>query len=391
MLVRAAVLDAPRQPLVVRDLHLAPPGPGEVRVRIAASGVCHTDLSVQRGDVVLPTPMVLGHEGAGDVEAVGAGVDSVAAGDHVVLSFTPRCGRCYWCRRGEAHLCAAGDARYRGGLLDGTTRLSHARQPVFQMAMLGTFAEAAVVPAISVVPIAPEVPLDVAALIGCGVLTGVGAATNTAKITAGDTVAVVGCGTIGLNIVQGARLAGAARIVVIDAVAEKLSMARAFGATDTVDARDGDAIAAVRDLSEGRGADVVFEAAGVPATITAAVQMSRKGGQVILVGLPALDGLLSLLEHLYYSGRVVKACSYGSVDVLRDVPWLVDLYRRGALRIDELITERVTLGDVNDALADLGGRTAAVRRVIVHDLPAPASTADDESPSAGRTHPGGEA
>ncbi|MEO8693216.1 MAG: Zn-dependent alcohol dehydrogenase [Acidimicrobiales bacterium] len=367
MNIRAAILEAPGRDLVLRSLQLAAPGPGEVRVRIHASGVCHSDLSVQIGAVVLPTPMVLGHEGAGVVEAIGPGVSTIEPGDHVVLSFAPRCGRCFYCCRGESHLCERGQARFRGGLLDGTTRLSHNGEPVFQMAMLGTFAEAVVVPAMSVVAVARDLPLGVAALIGCCVLTGVGSALNTATIIAGDTVAVIGCGAVGLNAIQGARLAGAGHVIGVDTVADKLDIARRFGATMVIDASAVAPIDAVRDLTGGRGADVVFETAGTASTIGAAVQMSRKGGQVILVGLPALDGLPSILEHLYYSARIVKACSYGSVDVLRDVPRFVELYRCGRLKIDELITERIQLEDVNDALADLSASTRAVRRVITFD------------------------
>jgi Zn-dependent alcohol dehydrogenase len=237
------------------------------------------------------------------------------------------------------------------------------------MAMLGTFAEAVVVPAMSVVAVAPELPLGVAALIGCCVLTGVGSALNTADIIAGDAVAVIGCGAVGLNAIQGARLAGAGHVIAIDTVADKLEIARRFGATSVIDASAVAPIDAVRDLTEGRGADVVFETAGVAATIVSAVQMSRKGGQIILVGLPSLDGLPSILEHLYYNARIVKACSYGSVDVLRDVPRFVDLYRRGLLMIDELITERIQLDDLYDALADLYTSTGAVRRVVTFDSP----------------------
>lgn len=366
MQVLAAVLEQPNEDLVLRELDLAEPRAGEIRVRVGASGVCHSDLSVQRGAIALPTPIVLGHEGAGVVEATGPGVTEFVEGDHIVLSFAPRCGRCWFCNHGEPHLCELGEKRFSGGLLDGTTRFAMSGTAVNQMAMLGTFAEQIVVPAVSAVALPHDLPLDIGALIGCGVLTGIGSALNTATIAAGDTVAVVGCGGIGLNAIQGARIAGASQVVGVDTVPSKLAAATKFGATVVLDASEHSAVEAIRDATGGRGADVVIECAGTKATIIAAVQMARKGGQVILVGLPSLAEVPSILEHLYYNATTVKICSYGSADVARDVPLIVSLYQSGRLLIDELITERIQLADVNSALADLGSPTSAVRRVITY-------------------------
>ena len=366
--VRGAVLREVGRAMEVRDdLLLAPPRAGEVLVRVAASGVCHSDVSVQDGTVTLPTPIVLGHEGAGVVEQLGAGVVDANVGDHVVLSFTPMCGHCFHCVRDEGFLCDDGRNRFSGRLIDGTCRFSLDGHDVHQMAMCGTFAERTVVPASSLVRIPRDVPLHLAALLGCGVLTGVGAARNTARIRPGDRVAVVGCGGVGLNVVQGARLAGAGEILAIDPVGEKRALAVRFGATGTIDPDAGDPVEQVRDATGGYGADVVFEVVGRETTISQALDMTRRGGQFVLVGLPDLAHVPSVLERLYYSARSIAACSYGSVNVGRDVPWLIERYRNGELQLDELVTEQIGLDRINDAMADLTSRTTAVRRVVLFD------------------------
>ena len=369
--VRAAVLQAVGRQLEVRDdLRLDAPREGEVMVRIAASGICHSDVSVQDGSVPLPTPIVLGHEGAGVIEALGAGVEGLALGDHVVLSFTPMCGHCFHCVRDEGFLCDDGRNRFAGVLIDGTCRFWLDGHPLHQMAMCGTFAERTVVPASSVVPIARDIPLHLAALLGCGVLTGVGAACNTARIRSGDRVAVVGCGGVGLNVIQGARIAGAAAILAVDPVAEKRTMAIRFGATSVVDPDLGDPVEQVRAATDGRGADVVFEVVGREATINQALDMTRRGGQLVLVGIPDLARVPAVLERLYYSARTITACSYGSANVRRDVPWLIDRYLNGGLMLDELVTEEIGLERINDAMTDLASTTATVRRVIRFDAKA---------------------
>src|SRR4051794_9034755 len=287
-MVRAAVLTGLDQPLVVREgIEVGAPGSGEVRIRVAACGVCRSDLSMQDGTLPVPMPAVLGHEASAVVEEVGEGVVNVEPGDHVVVSWIPQCGSCFFCLRGQPQLCQSADVvLMAGGLLDGTPRLRLDGAPLFQMCGTGTFSEVTVVPATSVVPIPADVPLDVAALLGCAVLTGVGAALNAATIRPGDAVAVVGCGGVGLNIIQGARIAGAEVIVAVDVHPAKLAVAEAFGATHTVDAGSKDPANAVRDLTGQRGADVAFEALGQGATIAQAIEMTRRGGQAVLVGIP---------------------------------------------------------------------------------------------------------
>lgn len=366
----AAVHTEVDKPLEVRhDIEVADPGPGEVKIKIGASGVCHSDLSVQNGTIPLPTPIVLGHEGAGTVTALGEGVDGVAVGDQVVLSFVPSCATCYFCTHGQPFLCEKNAMAVMGGMLDGTTRLTSSGAPLHQMAFCGTFGEEAVVPAISVVKIPGDVPLKVAALIGCGVLTGVGAAMNTATIHEGDTVAVIGCGGVGLNVIQGAKLAGAGEIVAIDMFDSKLEMARQFGATTTVQVGEGgqDPMSAVQGASGGRGADVVFEVIGLGPTMDQAVNLARTGGEIVLVGVPRMDVFLSLpaaLTFLYFN-KSVKGCWYGSADVRHDVPKLLGLYAEGKLKLDELISREIGLDGVNDAF-DAMQKGEVARSVIVY-------------------------
>jgi Zn-dependent alcohol dehydrogenase len=335
---------------------------------MVASGVCHSDLSMQNGTLPVPTPAVLGHEASAVVEEVGAGVTDLAPGDHVVVSWIPQCGACFFCLRGQPELCQASDVvLLAGGLLDGTPRLRLDGAPLFQMCGTGTFCEVTVIPAVSAVKIADDVPLDVAALLGCAVLTGVGAVLNTADVRPGDAVAVVGCGGVGLNVVQGARIAGADVIVAIDVNPAKLEMAEALGATATVDASRVEPVNAVRDLTGQRGADVAFEALGQAGTIDQVLEMTRRGGQAVLVGIPRMDVVLSVpaMLGIVLAQRTVKGCWYGSADIRRDVPRLVDLYRTGQLHLDELISRRIDLADVNDAL-DAMTSGGLARSVIVY-------------------------
>ena len=367
--MKAAVLNGLEQPMELRDdVEIESPHAGEVKIRVGASGVCHSDLSVQNGTIPLPTPIVLGHEGAGVVEEVGEGVDGLAPGDHVVLSFVPNCGTCYTCSRGQGFLCENSGAASSGGLIDGTTRLTSQGSPLFQMAMLGTFGESAIVPAISTVKIDQDVPLKVAALIGCGVLTGVGAALNTADIREGDQIAVIGAGGVGLNVIQGAKVAGAGEIIAIDQFDHKLDLAKDFGATQTIKVEEGvDPVAAVMDLT-GRGADVAFEVIGLGPTMEQAIGMIRPGGEAVLVGVPRLDVFLNLHAGLtfLYTAKTVKGCWYGSSNVHEDVPKLLDLYRDGKLKLDELISKEIGLGDIDAAFAAMQSGEVA-RSVIVHD------------------------
>ena len=331
--------------------------------------MCHSDLSVQNGTIPLPTPIVLGHEGAGIVEEIGEGVTRVAVGDHVVLSFVPACGECYMCTHEPGlPVREVGAPRPPAGLLDGTTRLTSQGAPLHQMACLGTFGPTPSCPEISTVKIPDDVPLDVAALIGCGVLTGVGAALNTANIAPGDTVAVIGCGGVGLNVIQGARIAGATTIIAIDMFDSKLEMAKEFGAT-AHGQRVRRATRSPRPLAvNGRGADVAFEVIGLGATMEQAINTARPGGEVVLVGVPRMDVMLELNAAFtwLYLAKTIKGCWYGSSNVYEDVPKLLELWRNGDLKLEELISKEIDVEHVNEAFADMQAGTVA-RSVIVHE------------------------
>jgi NDMA-dependent alcohol dehydrogenase len=349
---KAAVCVGLNEPLEIQDLDLDAPHAGEIRLRMGASGVCHSDLSIQNGTLMGALPMVLGHEGAGVVEELGEGVTGLEVGDHVVVSWVPQCGQCFFCQRGQGFLCEAGQmAMVTGGLLDGTTRFSRNGEPIKQMACSGTFSEQAIIPAIGAVKIPKDVPLEIGALIGCGVLTGVGAALNTANIRPGDTVAVVGCGGVGLNVIQGAKIAGAEEIIAIDMLANKLDMAKQFGATTLVNAGDGDPVAQVMDLTEQRGVDVAFEVIGLKQTIEQTLMMTRRGGEAILVGVPRMEVMLELPAFfgVVLMSKSIKGCWYGSSNVQKDVPRLLEYYKSGELKLDELISRRIRVDDVNDA------------------------------------------
>ncbi|MEO6121167.1 MAG: zinc-binding dehydrogenase [Acidimicrobiales bacterium] len=366
---RAAVLVGTGQPLEIRgDLEVAAPAAGEVLVRMAASGVCHSDLSARDGDMLVPTPVVLGHEGAGVVEAVGPGVTAPALGDHVVVGWLAQCGRCFFCVGGQAHLCErATTSLASGAMSDGTTRLRSQGAPLFQMGGAGTFAELAVVAATATVAVDRDLDLGLAALLGCAVITGTGAALRTARIEPGAAVAVIGCGGVGLNVIQGARIAGAARIIALDAHREKLELAAAFGATDAVDVTAGDAVSAVMALTGQRGADVAFEVVGIQRTIDQAIAMTRRGGQAVLVGVPALDVVVNVPAFfgLVLAAKTVAGCWYGSSTARDEVPRLVALYRSGQLLLDELVSQTVELDGVNDALERLRAGSGA-RTIIRH-------------------------
>ena len=374
-MVRAAVMAGVGRPLEIRtDVVVEDPHPGEVQVRMVASGVCHSDLSARDGVMMMPTPVVLGHEGSGVVERVGAGVTRMQPGDHVVVAWVPQCGTCFYCSRSQGHLCEGANVTLAsGGLLDGTTRLTSAGAPLYQMAATGTFSELAVVPETGVVKVPDDLDLIAAALLGCSVLTGVGAAVNTARIAEGDTVAVVGCGGVGLNVVQGARIKGAGQIIAVDTNPAKLDLATRFGATVVVDASSVDPVSGVMRLTGQRGADVAFEVVGLQRTIDQAITMTRRGGQAVLVGVPAMDVTVTLPAFfgLVLAGKTISGCWYGSSNVHRDIPELIDLYRRGSLMLDELVSRRIDLCDVNDALDAMAGGDLA--RSVVEHRPAAAT------------------
>lgn len=364
--MKAAVLPAVGKPLeVVDDVELADPREGEVRVRIHTTGVCHSDLSVKTGTIMIPLPAVLGHEAAGIVDAVGPGVRSVQPGDHVVLSFVPECGKCWFCLRGQPNLCEIATAGIvRGGLYDGQSPFSRAGKRVNQMTQCGTFAEATVVPEGGVIKVDADIPLEDAALLGCGVTTGVGAVLNTAKVEEGSSVAIVGAGGVGLNVVQGAVIAGAAQIIAVDLLESKLEMAKSFGATDVVDASSGDPVARVRELTSQRGVDYAFEVIGLAKTQDQAYRMTRRGGTVVFVGVPKMQEMFQVSGFLpVFEEKTIKGCWYGSARTHVDIPKLLALYKAGRLKLRELISKEFALEEINDAL-DALEKGAVARGVI---------------------------
>ena len=359
--MKAAVCHERNRPLRVEEVTLDPPGPGEVRVRLAASGVCHSDLSAVSGLLPVKLPAVLGHEGAGTVEEVGPGVAGLAPGHRVVLSWVTPCGACFYCRIARPNLCELGERINRiHRMPDGTTRLRLGGTELQAISALGTLAECAVVPAPAAVRLDDDVPLDKAALFGCAVMTGVGAVINTARVRPGSQVAVFGAGGVGLNAIQGAVLAGAERIVAVDNNAAKLALAEAFGATHVIDASRQDALGTLRELTSGRGVDYAFEAIGRKDTIELAYAATRRGGTCVVIGLGSRDESVSLNAfHLPIQEKRLLGCWYGSADVHRDFPRLIALWRAGRLKLDALVTRTYRLDEVNDAFAGLAdGRNA---------------------------------
>jgi S-(hydroxymethyl)glutathione dehydrogenase / alcohol dehydrogenase len=368
MSVKAAILEAPATDLVVESINCQEPQAGEVLVRIAASGVCQSDLHVIHGSQSNPLPVVLGHEGAGVVEAVGPGTTKVRRGDHVVLSWVPYCGQCVYCLSGHPNLCqVAYEALARGTLLDGTSRLSWSGKPVYHYSFISSFAEYAVVPEAGCVVIPPDIPLDKAALVGCAVMTGVGAALNTAHVQPGSTVAVIGAGGVGLNVMQGARLAGAISIIAVDVNPSKLSLARTFGATQVVNAAEVDAVETVRVLTRGLGVEFSFEAVGHPQTMRQCWEMARPGGTVVMVGIAPQNSELSLpANRVVREERRLMGSFYGSARPHVDMPKILELYMAGKLKLDELATHRISLAQINEAVHALESGEA-IRPVIVYD------------------------
>jgi S-(hydroxymethyl)glutathione dehydrogenase/alcohol dehydrogenase len=362
--VRAAVLHAAHSPLAIETLELSEPGPGEVRVRYGASGICHSDLHCIDGEWTVPLPLVLGHEGAGTVEAIGPGVTGVSSGDTAVLSWRYACGHCRACVRGRSWACSEtrmGDCT----LDDGTLRLRREDgSEVYQYLSVGTFAEAAVVPASAVVPIPSSVPFEVACLIGCSVTTGVGAVINTAQVEPGASVCVIGCGGVGLSVIMGAALAGAHPIVAVDVEDAKLEQALDLGATHAV--RGDDAVtAAVRGIAPG-GVDYAFEAIGLRPTIELMSELICIGGVAVMVGMTAEDVRVSFSGFgMAEFGHSVLGSNYGSSVAPIDFPRIAALYEAGKLPIDRLITRRISLDEVNDAFDDMRARRGG-RAVILY-------------------------
>ena len=359
--MKAAVLyEAGGQP-VIEEVDVAPPGPNEVLVRVVASGVCHSDLSVVRGEFPVTLPSLLGHEGAGVVEEVGANVEHLSEGDHVLMLWRSACGDCYYCHTHRPALCQQGvDVRLGGLLPDGTTRYSVGGRPIHHFAGISTFAEQSVVPASGLIRVNPDVPLDRVALIGCAVLTGVGAAFNAVDLEPGASVAVIGCGGVGLNVIQGCAIAGADPIVAVDIASSKLELARQFGATYAVDAGEGSVVERVQELTDGLGAQYAFVAVGSTDALGEALVLTRRAGTVIAVGVPPMDAELSLNPLAFIMDeKTIRGTLYGSCDFAVDVPRVIDLYLAGRLKLDELISHEFRLEELGDALEQLGSGDVA--------------------------------
>lgn len=355
MKARAAVLFEAGKRLELRDVEVAPPRAGEVLIRMAAGGVCHSDLHVMTGHLVAALPAILGHEGAGVVAEVGPGVTGLKPGDHVIPLWRLSCGVCEYCSDGRPALCPAGmQIRMTGRLLDGTTRFSLGGQEIKHFAGASTFSEYTVLPAAAVLPIPDDLPLDIAALLGCAVITGVGAVINCARVRPGSSVAVFGAGGVGLNAIQGAALAGAEKVIAVDIVPAKLETARRFGATHGVDASAGDPVARVRALTGGRGVDYAFEVIGTPATMRQAYDTLAKRGMAVVVGVAPMTAEVAVpVMSLVYEERVLTGSVYGSSRPRLDIPRLIDLYRAGRLKLDELLTRRYPFEQINEAYAAL--------------------------------------
>jgi S-(hydroxymethyl)glutathione dehydrogenase / alcohol dehydrogenase len=360
MNIRAAILWEQGQPISVETAELDAPGPGEVLVEVKAAGVCHSDLHPARGDWPMKMPVVLGHEGAGIVGAIGDGVANVRVGDHVVLCWAPACGTCPCCREGHASLCDRLDrTTYRNRLPSGAARLRARGQAVAPFLGTACFADHTVVAAEGAVPVSRDIPFDALATLGCAVVTGIGAVVNAAQLKPGSQVAIIGAGGVGLNVIQGAALAGAERIIAVDLRAAPLAIARRFGATDVI-ASAPSVPDAVRDLTGGRGADVVFDTVGLPATVADAVNATRKGGTVVLTGLARIDGKapIATFPFVMQEKRLIGSV-YGSGDPARDIARLAALYEAGRLKLRELVTRTYALEEIDSALAALAGAEGA--------------------------------
>ncbi|HZJ26240.1 MAG TPA: Zn-dependent alcohol dehydrogenase [Acidimicrobiia bacterium] len=363
--MRAAVLEEVGVPVGVADLEIRKPKPGEVLVRVVACGVCHSDLSIVDGSFPSPLPVVLGHEAAGVVEEIGVDVTSVAPGDQVILTPLPPCGRCYFCTRNQPTLCATyGGSLFTSLMADGTSPLSRDGEVVYRGLATAAWAEQAIMPEAGVVKVDPDVELETACVIGCAVQTGVGAVLNTANVEAGATVLVFGAGGIGIAVIQGARIAGAARIIVSDPVAERREAALAFGATDVIEPAD--VMGAVPELTDGIGVDYAFEAAGQAALIEQGIMAVRSGGTIVCVGAPAIDQGISIPGVVGFtaSEKRLIGCLLGSVHSHRDVPRLLALWKAGRLDLENMITARLPLTGTQQALDSLVAREG-IRTVLI--------------------------
>jgi S-(hydroxymethyl)glutathione dehydrogenase/alcohol dehydrogenase len=360
--MKAAIISAPRAPLTIEEIDIAQPIDREVLVRTAVSGVCHSDLHyVDRPSVTPSQPGVLGHEAAGVVEAIGPNVTDLQPGDHVIACLSFFCGKCEYCLVGRTNLCANKPARSA----QEAPRLSRGGTPLLQFAGIGAYAEQMLVHENALVKITKEMPLDKAALISCGVMTGVGAALNRAKVAPASTVAVFGVGGIGMSVIQGSRIAGARKIIAVDLVGYKLQRAREFGATDTINASDTDPVQAIRELTNG-GADYAFEAIGLSETAWQAFECLRDGGQATMLGVAEPGAMVSVPAAALRREKILTGSSMGSNHFKVDMPKYIDLYFQGKLLLDEMITNRYSFDGVNDAFEALRGGEV-MRSVLMFD------------------------
>lgn len=357
--MKAAVFREVNKPMEIEEISVSKPGPREVLIRTKAAGICHSDLHFWNGSYPGQVPMVLGHESAGVVEQVGSDVHYVKPGDHVITCLSVFCGHCEQCLTGHMSLCNEPETNRTK---EEAPRLSHNDQPLTQFAQLGSFAEMMLVHEHALVKVREDMPMDRAALIGCGVTTGIGAVIHTAKVEPGSTVAVIGCGGIGLSAINGAALAGAARIIAVDMVPSKLELARKFGATDVVDASDGEAVGKVIEMTGG-GVHYSFEAIGLKATAEQAFQMLRAGGTATVIGMIAPGQMVSLHGVDFLSEKKIQGSFMGSNRFRVDMPRFIDFYLQGKLHLDDLISNRIALTDINEGMEAL--KTGEIARSVI--------------------------
>jgi len=367
MKTKAAVLETYGTPLVIDELELDGPREKEVLIEYKAAGLCHSDLSILKGILRMPPlPCVAGHEGAGVVKEVGPGVTRVKPDDHVLAMWVPTCGQCYYCLRGQPYLCAEKDKARAGTMLDGTYRLTRGGKNMQMMMGVGTFSQYNVLNELSVTPIDADIPFEVASITGCAVMTGVGAVLKKAKVAPGSSVAVIGIGGIGINVIQGAVLANATKIIAIDLLDNKLEWARQFGATHTINSSKEDPVEKVLALTGGIGADYAFEAIGLADTAVTTYKLVRRGGDAVFLGVPGMEVNVSLPQFQFpLMEKSALGSYYGSGNLRVDLITLLDLFKAGRLKLAELITSRYSLEDINTGFADMeAGKN--IRGVIMY-------------------------
>lgn len=360
--MKAAICYDFSKPLVIEDVHIDPPQVGEIKIKVAACAICHSDIHAIKGSWGGDLPLVAGHEAAGVVVEIGPEVDRVKVGDHVVITLLRSCGRCFYCTAGRPYNCEGEFA-----LTHETRLFNQNKEPLVQGLNTAAFAEYTVVDQSQVVTVPADLPFDQASLLACGVITGLGAVVNTVQIETGSQVVVIGCGGVGLNSVQGAVLSGASKIIAVDLLDDKLEAAHQFGATHGINGRKVDAVKRVMELTEGRGADYAFVAAGSSRAIQQGSEMVRPGGTAVIVGMPANDDVtVPINAHTMTYGRTLIGSKMGSTRLTHDVPFLVELHRQGRLKLAELISGRFSLDQINEAIADVAAGNA-LRNVIIFD------------------------